>query len=75
MPHTSSTRDRYRKYEQPKRKVPACEPGSIHYHDKLVKHFGARKAEGYRQCYQRGFLNLLPTEQDFIDNPPWKFLK
>ena len=55
--------------------VPPCEPGTITYHDKLVRHFGRRRAAGYRQCIQRGFLNLLPTEQDFADNPPWAFLK
>lgn len=55
--------------------MPPCEPGTIVYFDKLVAHFGRRRAEGYRQCIQRGFLNLLPTEQDFADNPPWEFLK
>lgn len=52
-----------------------CEPGTLRFHDKLVAHFGRRRAEGYRQCIQRKFLNLLPTEQDFADNPPWEFLK
>lgn len=52
-----------------------CEPGTVVYHDKLVSHFGRQKAEGYRIAIQRGHLNLLPTEQDFIDNPPWAFLK
>lgn len=57
------------------RRALPCEPGTIQYHDKLVAHFGRRRAEGYRQCIQRKFLNLLPTEQDFADNPPWAFLK
>ena len=57
------------------RRMLPCEPGTVIYHDKLVAHFGRRRAEGYRQCIQRKFLNLLPTEQDFADNPPWRFLK
>lgn len=57
------------------RRALPCEPGTIVYFDKLVAHFGRRRAEGYRQCIQRKFLNLLPTEQDFADNPPWAFLK
>lgn len=52
-----------------------CVPGTITYHDKLVKHFGRRRAEGYRVAIQRGHLNCLPTEKDFRNNPPWGFVK
>lgn len=55
--------------------VPPCRPGTITYQNKLVRHFGSRRAEGYRQCIIRGFLNRLPTEQDFADNPPWAYLQ
>ena len=58
---------------KPKSRIP-CDPGTITYHDKLVKHFGARKALGYRYAIQSGY-QCLPTEQDLADNPPWAFLK
>jgi hypothetical protein len=54
---------------------PASAPGTIGYHDKLVRHFGRRMAEGYRIAIQRGHMNCLPSEQDFSEHPPWAFLK
>ena len=52
----------------------ACVPGTITYHDKLVRHFGRRKADQYGRIIQAGQLDLLPTLQEFEDNPPWAFL-
>ena len=52
-----------------------CEPGTIVYFDKLVRHFGRRRADGYHECLQRKMMHALPTEQDFADNPPWAHLK
>jgi len=59
---------------KPKRALP-CEPGTITYHDKLVRHFGRRKADGYGECIQRRMMSALPTEQDFDAAVPWAFLK
>ncbi len=39
---------------------PPCEPGTITYHDKLVRHFGRRKADEIGQRIQRGDVDNLP---------------
>lgn len=56
-----------------------CDPGTLTYHDKLVAHFGARFANDFRRRYIKSKRTseplVLPTDQDFIDNPPWKFLE
>lgn len=57
------------------RRALPCEPGTIRYHDKLVAHFGRRRADGYHECIQRKMMSALPSEQEFADNPPWAFLK
>lgn len=80
MPHTAPVRSRrFRRgklrFRDVTKPTMACDPGTIVYHDKLVKHFGRRKAEGYRIARQLGHMSCLPTEQDFINNPPWAFLK
>jgi hypothetical protein len=54
--------------------APACRPGTITYHDKLVRHFGRRKADKLGRM-MRLQPDLVVTEQDFLDNPPWAFLK
>ena len=51
-----------------------CVPGTIQYHDKLVKHFGRRQAEKYRRLIQSNCLDQLPSDEDFAANPPWAFL-
>jgi len=71
----SPGRYKYRPVKELGPKVLPCEPGTIEYHDKLVRHFGRRRAEGYRHCIQRGMHSALPTAQDFDDNVPWGFLK
>jgi hypothetical protein len=50
---------------------PKCEPGTITYHDKLVRHFGHREALRYRRCLIAKQPELLPTPEDFRANPPW----
>jgi len=50
---------------------PKCEPGTITYHDKLVRHFGAREALRYRRCLIAKQPELLPTPEDFRANPQW----
>jgi len=57
-----------------RRRTLSCEPGTIVYHDKLVKHFGSRQARKYGRIIQAGQMDLLPTEQEFQDNPPWAYL-
>ncbi len=74
-PYTRSRKGSRQPGKAKAKRVLPCDPGDIRYHDKLVKHFGRRRADGYSQCIQRKFLNLLPTEQDFADNPPWAFLQ
>ncbi len=56
-------------------RAPRCEPGTITYHDKLVAHFGRRRADGYREGIQRKMMSALPSAQDFADNPPWAWLR
>lgn len=56
------------------RRLPPCAPGTITYHDKLVRHFGRRRAEGYRIAIQLCHLSCLPSARDFRNNPPWAFL-
>jgi hypothetical protein len=53
--------------------APKCDPGTITYHDKLVRHFGRRQADKYGRILNAGQLDLLPTEEDFANNPPWAF--
>ena len=57
---------------------PKCRPGTITYHDKLVRHFGRKKADWYGRLMQHrdkfgrlDNLHLLPTAEDFAANPPW----
>jgi hypothetical protein len=85
-PKTRDPRDRKKKrgtgsgsrrfaVERIKRSVaPPCHPGTITYHDKLVRHFGRRQADKYGRCIIAKQLDLLPTAEDFAANPPWAFL-
>ena len=57
------------------RTVPPCRPGSISYHDKMVRHFGRRKADKLGRLMQASKMELWPTAEDFAANPPWAFLK
>ena len=78
-------RGRYRigKVREPKlSSVPKCFPGTIVYRDKLVNHFGSRFANDFRRRYIASKTGpiprpelVLPTDQDFIDNPPWRYLR
>ena len=52
---------------------PPCQPGTITYHDKLVRHFGRRQANRYGKLIRAGELDALPTAEDFAANPPWRF--
>ncbi len=49
-------------------------PGTIGYHDKLVRHFGRRQANKYGRCIIAKQLDLLPTAEDFAASPPWAHL-
>ncbi len=58
--------------------VPPCDPGTITYHDMLVRHFGARFANDFRRRFIASVSGslprpelVLPTKQEFSDNPPW----
>ncbi len=73
--HGHVSRGRFRRTRELSLKAPPCIPGTITYHDKLVRHFGRRKAEGYGMAIQLGHLSCLPSAQDFADNLPWAFLK
>jgi len=64
-------RRQIQRYGKPRHGYPKCEPGTIAYHDKLVRHFGRRMADWYGECIQRKKLELLPTKRDFANNPPW----
>jgi hypothetical protein len=77
MRRQKTPRYRMGKYERETKPsvAPPCRPGTITYHDKLVRHFGRRKAEGYRHCIQRNMHSALPTEEDFDRTVPWGFLK
>ena len=64
------------------KRVLPCKPGDILFYDKLVCHFGRRQVDRYGRMIQHrdefgqhDQLHLLPTEQEFADNPPWAFLK
>lgn len=46
-------------------------PGTIGYHDLLVRHFGRREADKYGRCIQAKQLDLLPTIEEFEANPIW----
>lgn len=51
---------------------PRCEIGTITYHDKLVRHFGARKA---RKLHRMAMSQPeLAADLDFSAHPPWAFL-
>jgi hypothetical protein len=53
--------------------APLCEIGTIAYHDKLVKHFGARKA---RKLHRMAMLQPeLVKDLDFSAHPPWAHLR
>lgn len=56
------------------RSPPPCIPGSITYHDKLVRHFGRKEADKYGRCILAKQLDLLPTAEEFAANRPWAFL-
>lgn len=81
MPHSKKPRTRVRQNDtRPLLRrgnlgPPKCEPGTIAYHDKLVRHFGRRQAEKYRRIIQAGQLELLPTADDFSAHPPWQHLR
>ena len=51
--------------------APPCDPGTITYHDKLVRHFGRRRADGYNECIQRKMMSALPTPEEFDAAVPW----
>lgn len=58
--------------------VPPCDPGTITYHDMLVRHFGHRFANDFRRRFIASVSGslprselVLPTKQEFSDNPPW----
>jgi len=54
--------------------APACRPGTITYHDKLVRHFGRRKADKLGRM-MRLQPDLVVTAEEFAAHPPWAFLK
>lgn len=79
--HNHISRGRFRRTRALVLKAPPCIPGTISYHDKLVRHFGRRRADAYGRVirHRNDFgnldqLHLLPTEQDFRDTPEWGFL-
>ena len=39
---------------------PPCDPGTITYHDKLVRHFGRREADRIGRAYRAAELKELP---------------
>jgi len=55
------------------RRVLKCEPGTISYHDKLVRHFGRRQADKFGRLIQNKRLDLLPTAANFAESPEWAF--
>lgn len=40
---------------------PPCHPGTIAYHDKLVRHFGRREADKIGRAYLAGDVDALPN--------------
>ena len=52
----------------------SCDPGTIRYHDRLVRHFGRRRADEYDKLIQAGDLHLLPTEEDFQNTKPFNWV-
>ena len=71
--HGHAQRARWRVKESVRKGLPS-DPGTITYHDKLVRHFGRRRADAIGRLIQQRKMDQLPSEQDFIDNPPWAFL-
>ena len=66
-----STKRRLRRRHQP---MP-CHPGTITFHDLLVRKFGRRRADAYGRLIQEGRLELLPSAQELADTPDWAFVK
>lgn len=52
-----------------------CHPGTITFHDLLVRKFGRRRADQYGRLIQEGRLDLLPSAQELADTPDWAFVK
>ncbi len=52
-----------------------CHPGTISFHDLLVRKFGRQRADQYGRLIQQGRLDLLPSAQEIADTPSWGFLK
>lgn len=63
--HTRSSTKRFSHRKGPPRLGrPPCEPGTITYHDKLVRHFGRREADRIGRLIQARKMDGLPfTEQ------------
>ncbi len=60
--HAGTTENRKGKRRYPR---PACTPGTITYHDKLVRHFGRRYADKIGLLIRQGKLEFLPSAADF----------
>lgn len=45
---------------KPRYGYPPCHPGTIAYHDKLVRHFGRREADRIGREYRAGNADILP---------------
>ncbi len=73
--HGHHSKGRWSPGRETARKAYVVEPGHIAYHDKLVRHFGRRRADGYGECMQRKMLSALPTKHDFDAAVPWAFLR
>ena len=67
----SRIRSRLRRRHQP---MP-CHPGTITFHDLLVRKFGRKRADAYGRLIQEGRLELLPSAQELDDTPDWGFVK
>ena len=52
-----------------------CEPGTITYHDMLVRKFGRREADKYSRCRQAGQLDLLPDAAMLALHGDWDWLR
>lgn len=66
---------RWRPSKVAARAAMSCDPGTIRYHDRLVRHFGRKKAEEFGRLIQKGDLHLLPSDEGFRVRRPFGWVK
>ena len=71
---TQRIRGHFRRKRRRHQPMP-CHPGTITFHDLLVRKFGRKRADEYGRLIQQGRLELLPSAQEIADTPDWGFVR